>query len=1054
MTADRRADRRLARVQHASPYSQKTRNAKQSQQSEKSSGWSLAGFLRYFNPLRLRHSEEPEEETEEETSQDELDTNQSSQSSHDVFGSQTQPAQPPPAARPPNFFTNGPSPPPGPSFSQLTTLPESSTSPLKNVDAVKTYLEQSGGRPLNQVEIAGLVSMLQDSIDSIDDDIQQPFRFSKSPSRAGSPATSSLFPTASSSTMSSTTTATPKTPTRTLSKNPNGAYKWQGAGSARRNRYHSPAFGSPSSGNKIKLPSAEAVKSDSKRRRVGQDAEALSPQKTSASRQSSAEPTTAGPSTTSSTSAPNVKDTATNGLPQSKLPPNGVNTSTPRLNKTTTPAVSSPLRQAWSQDDLPSPNSSPASAPKPSRAAVFMTELIREATPAKKPDIANPYQTASPVKTVKPPVKKPIRKSRAASKQPSTEEREKKQPEVSMQAIIEASLPKGSKRSRPPTHLSASTNGSPEMSSVDFPSQSPSPPPKQSPFPSFQNGLSTTLNGSKTITIEEIEDEEELPSPKKQKKVPTPAEPMIAEIDDLQQPSQPFLRPSEITEPGDTPQLQTSGLNGASSSAPMISPTTSGRSFFGLKSSAPKEPSKLRFSIKADRDETASSASSVSPTAATSPKDAKAEVLSIVIFDIPTETFTLPRRTIREERSSGELRAEKEVRGFADDDIPMDDAWSLSSTSAGPPNLNKVGCSTGIATLPTSNSTSTPSSTTTTAPTTNGGFNWGAAGLNPPRQDDCWKCGTCDSMNPASATEKCTACDTPKPRAAKPVASSSFSMPKPPSTPLLFGTSATTVNTTAATATTSSRSGGFNWGAVGMEPPTTNTEGWKCGTCDLVNPTSATEKCTVCDARKPGAEKSTAALSFSMPKPPSTPLAFGSGGASTTTTSTSSGPGGFNWGAAGLKPPTTNTDEWKCGTCALMNPASAKEKCAVCDAPGPGVSSSGSGSGNAFTMPTPPSGPLLFGASNLTSLTSSPSSGFSFGVPRPVGLVFNPSFTGSGPVHSTATTTPTGTGGGFNWGAAGLKPPSESGEWKCKTCALMNPTTATEKCTICDAPKS
>jgi len=301
--------------------------------------------------------------------------------------------------------------------------------------------------------------MLQDSIDSADGvhaplraalsqrltplvllppDDTQPFRFSKSPSRAGSPATSSLFPTASSSTtISSTSTAIPKTPARTLSKNPNGAYKWQGAGSARRNRYHSPAFGSPKSGNKIKLPPAETARSDSKRRRVGQDMETSSSQKTSASRQSSAEPTTAA-----SVSAPNVKDTVANGPAQSKPPVNGINTSTSRLNKPTTPAVSSPLRQAWGQDDLPSPNSSPTSAPKPSRAATFMTELIREATPPKKPDIANPYQTASPVKAVKPPAKKPTRKPRAVSKQPSTEEKEKKQADMSMQAIIEATLPR------------------------------------------------------------------------------------------------------------------------------------------------------------------------------------------------------------------------------------------------------------------------------------------------------------------------------------------------------------------------------------------------------------------------------------------------------------------------------------------------------------------------------------------------------------------------------------------------------------------------------------
>ena len=227
---------------------------------------------------------------------------------------------------------------------------------------------------------------------------------------------------------------------RTLSKNPNGTYKWQGAGSARRNRYHSPAFGSPNSGSKIKLPPAEKAKNDSKRRRVEQDPETSSPQRTSVSRQSSAEPTDAGPSTNSSTSASNVKDKETTGPPQPKPPVNGISTSTSRLNKATIPTVSSPLRQAWGQDDIPSPNSSPTSAPKPSRAAAFITELIREATPVKKPDIANPYQTASPVKTANPPAKKPVRKPRAVSKQPSTEE--KKQPELSMQAIIEATLPK------------------------------------------------------------------------------------------------------------------------------------------------------------------------------------------------------------------------------------------------------------------------------------------------------------------------------------------------------------------------------------------------------------------------------------------------------------------------------------------------------------------------------------------------------------------------------------------------------------------------------------
>jgi hypothetical protein len=66
-----------------------------------------------------------------------------------------------------------------------------------------------------------------------------------------------------------------------------------------------------------------------------------------------------------------------------------------------------------------------------------MTELIKEVTPPKKPDVSNPYQTASPVK---PPVKKPVRRTRATAK-PAVPENPKK-PELSPQAIIEATVPK------------------------------------------------------------------------------------------------------------------------------------------------------------------------------------------------------------------------------------------------------------------------------------------------------------------------------------------------------------------------------------------------------------------------------------------------------------------------------------------------------------------------------------------------------------------------------------------------------------------------------------
>jgi hypothetical protein len=130
------------------------------------------------------------------------------------------------------------------------------------------------------------------------------------------------------------------------------------------------------------------------------------PQKTPPNRQSPTELATS-PSTASNTNASNVKSTNTNGSPQSQPKLNEIIASL-RLNRATTPAVSSPLQQVWGQDDIPSPNSSPTSTPKSSQAAVFMTKLICEATPTKKPGIANSYQIASLVKTAKPLVKKPL----------------------------------------------------------------------------------------------------------------------------------------------------------------------------------------------------------------------------------------------------------------------------------------------------------------------------------------------------------------------------------------------------------------------------------------------------------------------------------------------------------------------------------------------------------------------------------------------------------------------------------------------------------------------
>jgi hypothetical protein len=85
-----------------------------------------------------------------------------------------------------------------------------------------------------------------------------------------------------------------------------------------------------------------------------------------------------------------------------------------------------------------------------------------------------------------------------------------------------------------------------------------------------------------------------------------------------------------------------------------------------------------------------------------------------VVSELPSETVTLPRRTTGERRSSGELRVEKEMQGFAEDDIPTDDGWKVSSTSLVPFISRKAGHNTSTTTLQTSTFNHAPGPFTTT----------------------------------------------------------------------------------------------------------------------------------------------------------------------------------------------------------------------------------------------------------------------------------------------------------------------------------------------------
>ena len=275
-----------------------------------------------------------------------------------------------------------------------------------------------------------------DELSSIDDD-SQPFRFSTSPtpSRGTTPAFSLGSPTSSQ-----------QTPRRTLTRNPNGVYRWQGAGSARpRNRHQSPAFGPPrSTPSKFKLsaPESSPSKADNKRRRLDAVTEHTTPHGIS-------EPLPSTPPREQPSAESSVLSSSTSSLSSSTMndsSPNKTNAvpATPRLHlsvppKPTTPAVPSPLRNTWVTGESSSPpQSSPPSKPsQPTRAANFMAELIKEVTPPKKPDLSNPYQTASPVKPSL--QKKPTKKRKAAEGR--SKEPEKKAVDLSHQTIIEATVP-------------------------------------------------------------------------------------------------------------------------------------------------------------------------------------------------------------------------------------------------------------------------------------------------------------------------------------------------------------------------------------------------------------------------------------------------------------------------------------------------------------------------------------------------------------------------------------------------------------------------------------
>ena len=321
---------------------------------------------------------------------------------------------------------------------------------------------------------------------------------------------------------------------------------------------------------------------------------------------------------------------------------------------------------------------------------------------------------------------------------------------------------------------------------------------------------------------------------------------------------------------------------------------------FPLKSSAPKEPSKLRFGFAA----TESDADSPPPTKAVSdtPAPAPTPDQHNVPFSLSPKPPAIPSRPtaptpavaiaspLPEAGPSSELHSTK-----ADPKDPKQAALLLDSASlpsfsfnmtAGLKPLLNHAKERGVALVTDSSLLPTFAFVFGARPASTG-FNWEAAGTKAPiKATDSWKCSVC-MINNNSTKTKCSACEEPRPESA--------------------ATKSTTPTAPVGSSKPAAPTGGFDWSAAGLKAPTKAPGTWKCEVC-MVDNDSAKTKCASCEE----------------PRLASAPTA-----GSTAPTNPS---GGFNWGAAGMKAPSKAPGTWTCKVCMVNNDVT-KAKCVACEEP-------------------------------------------------------------------------------------------------------------------------
>ncbi|KAJ7035610.1 hypothetical protein C8F04DRAFT_1394701 [Mycena alexandri] len=809
----------------------------------KRSPWAIAtGLLSFLNPLRRSQSPIDVDEYVDEPSVD-LDDDVSDDSPPESL-----------SARGRQMAHNLTAPPMMQQSPPVVNLLPETSSPQKNLETVKSFLEQRRGQTISPLEAEGLISLIQKSTPP-EPEKPEPFRFSSSRG--------------------------PHRPAKTLSKNPNGTLRWSGAGSARptKNRYASPAFGSPSS----RASSEHLVFQESPSKSTATDA---SPKRR---RLETPPASTPPPAPRSAAPAPSPTRAAASQHFPFPISTPASSPLTPNLSKSKTmPVNPSPLRQAWGNSpasSISSGQSSPAQG-TPTKAATLLTALIRDVdadVPKRSLDVRNPYQSASPVGvrvTNTHPPEAATRKRTRATGRPSVAERqkekeakekteqeqkekEKEKEVVPPQVIMEATLPKGSKRSRPPAHFNASASLN-SLAAPSLPSTRRSPrlepqriqaeevedveekdkEERDAGAPAAKRARGPTVNGTTTPMVNGTTKKDAPVAPPVAATAPQsftfPASSSAPSI---------FGNTGDANKPMFTMGSSASSTNLSSSSNTNAGPSPSAFEFrLGPKplATAPKEPSKLRYSFQPPP---------TPPPVADKPKEEKEKRALFPMdpppiplpkgtgFAVPSPKLAFPPASASTATASSKLDPKAAVRTMPTTALPAF-VFSVLTNAPSPAAGAHVKARDAArkldkALLPAFDFSTSGSAFTAqekgkgkeVAPVQ--GFNWAAAGTAPPKPkavEGAWTCGTCMLSNGPEAREKCSVCETP--RVGAPA-------------------SASTSTSASASVQGGQGGGGFNWAAAGAKPPTPKGAGqgaWTCGTCMLLNGPEVKEKCSVCDS--------------------------------------------------------------------------------------------------------------------------------------------------------------------------------------------------------------